>query len=421
MQKVKSATAAGLLGIFLGQYGAHNWYLGKKVLGIIHVALAATGLILAMIAVVIIASMNEFRLAVYGPPAYVVIMFVIAYLILFGNAIWGLVEGIILLAKGDAGLQAQGYTTALGAGAQTTTKATVKTASTKPTTANPPKPLDQKTKKKIIMWACIGGGVFVALSVIAIIFSLVFKINYGESYRKAKDVQEELSELNSNMSSCSRVVSYVNSTWTNEKTYNEYVSKCLDALDYDGSTVAELGNTSGVKRDKDIKAQYDKFKKAYDKAMPNTSDVENTLKTYKAWHTFIIYSSAASNSIQDDEAYRKAAEALKESGNDVLIEYAEGWLKYALAYSQSYRTYMSSDSKSSSAARSAMSEARTKFRSYINQNEPDIVDIVEFEPGDMSDAYTAFNKLYGMISDAYEENYDGKGDCLEIFDAVYCD
>jgi TM2 domain-containing membrane protein YozV len=28
--KVKSATVAGLLGIFLGQFGAHSWYLGKK-------------------------------------------------------------------------------------------------------------------------------------------------------------------------------------------------------------------------------------------------------------------------------------------------------------------------------------------------------------------------------------------------------
>ncbi len=27
---IKSAIAAGLLGIFLGQFGAHDWYLGDK-------------------------------------------------------------------------------------------------------------------------------------------------------------------------------------------------------------------------------------------------------------------------------------------------------------------------------------------------------------------------------------------------------
>lgn len=422
MQKTKSATVAGLLGIFLGQYGAHDWYLGKKVKGIIHVVLAVASLILAAIAVVISANLNEFRVALYGPPAYLVVMFVIAYLVLFGNAVWGLVEGIILLAKGDAGLQAQGYATALGAGAQTTnTRATTKVASSKTTVAKPaPKPLDPKTKKRIIMWTCIGGGIFIALSVIAIIVSLVFKTNYGESYRMAKEVKDELSDLSSNTGACGRVASYVDSTWTNEKTYNDYVSKCLDSLDHDDSKIIELGKTSGVKRDEDIKAQYDKFKKAYDQAFPSQTGVEETLKVYKAWHTFVIKSNAASSAIKDDDAYRKAAETLKESGNKTLSEYADGWLERALAYSKAYRAYMDND-KAGSAERTAMTEARANFRSYINQNEPDIEDIAEFEPGDTSDVYTAFNRLYNMISEAYEENYDGQGDCMELLDSVYCD
>lgn len=421
MQKVKSATVAGLLGIFLGQYGAHDWYLGKKAKGAIHVALVAAGLILVMIAAIITASLNEFRLAIYGPPAYLIIMFVIACLILFGNGIWALVEGIILLAKGDAGLQAQGYTTALGAGAQTGTNKAVTKTPAKTATKPAPKPLDPKTKKKIIMWTCIGGGIFVALSIIAIVFSLVFRINYGESYRKAEEVMDELSDLSGNTSACSRVASYVNSTWTNEKTYNDYISKCLDSLDHDDSTIIELGKTSGVKRDEKIKAQYDKFKKAYDQAFPEQSSVEVTLKIYKAWHTFIVKANAATNSIKDDDAYRKAADALKESDNSTLIEYAEGWLERGLAYSKAYREYMEGDNKGSSAARTAMTEARTSFRSFVNQNEPDIEDIAEFEPGDTSDVYSTFKKLYSMISDAYEENYDGKGDCVELLDSVYCD
>lgn len=422
MQKTKSATTAGLLGIFLGQYGAHDWYLGKKVQGIIHVSLAAVSLILMVIAIAIAANLNEFRLAVYGPPAYLIIMFVVAYLILFGNAVWGLVEGIILLAKGDAGLQAKGYTTALGDGtaktdvSSATAATSAKTLPVKPT----PKPLDPKTKKKIIMWTCIGGGVFVALSIIAIIISLVFKINYGESYRMAIEVKDELSDLGNNTGACSRVASYVDSTWTNEKTYNEYVSKCLDSLSHDDSKIIELGKTSGVKRDEDIKAQYDKFKKAYDQAFPDQSGVEETLKLYKAWHTFVVKSNAATSAIKDDDAYRKAADALKESGNNTLVEYADGWLERALAYSKAYRDYMD-NSKAGSAERTAMTEARTAFRSYVNQNEPDIEDIAEFEPGDISDVYTAFNKLYSLISNAYEENYDGQGDCVELLDSVYCD
>ena len=180
MQTVKSATTAGLLGIFLGQYGAHDWYLGKKVKGAIHVALAAAGVILVMVATIIVANVDEFRLSVYGPPAYAFAMYIVAYLVLFGNGIWGLVEGIILLTKGDAGLQAQGYTTALGTGTQKSTtnkvpaKTTAQAASSKAVAKPAPKPLDPKAKKKIIMWSCIGGGGFFALFVFLIIFSPVF-------------------------------------------------------------------------------------------------------------------------------------------------------------------------------------------------------------------------------------------------------
>ena len=54
--KVKSATVAGLLGIFLGQFGAHSWYLGKKKQGIAHVCLFAVAMIILIIGMVIAVS-----------------------------------------------------------------------------------------------------------------------------------------------------------------------------------------------------------------------------------------------------------------------------------------------------------------------------------------------------------------------------
>ncbi len=54
--KVKSATVAGLLGIFLGQFGAHSWYLGKKKQGIAHVCLFAAAMIILIIGMVMAVS-----------------------------------------------------------------------------------------------------------------------------------------------------------------------------------------------------------------------------------------------------------------------------------------------------------------------------------------------------------------------------
>lgn len=106
----KSATAAGLLGIFLGGVGAHNWYLGQKTKGIIHVCIFGGGFLLMLISSCIM-SAASLRLA-FALSTIFWILDVIAYLALLGNSIWGLVEGIIILSKGDAGLAAQGYTVA---------------------------------------------------------------------------------------------------------------------------------------------------------------------------------------------------------------------------------------------------------------------------------------------------------------------
>lgn len=35
--------------------------------------------------------------------------------------------------------------------------------------------------------------------------------------------------------------------------------------------------------------------------------------------------------------------------------------------------------------------------------------------------YSEFSKLYGVISEAYEKNYDDSGECLELFGEVMCD
>ena len=67
----KSKLAAGLLGIFLGQFGVHNFYLGYTQKAIIQLVLTIVGYVLCCI--------------------FVGIFFVVA------TAIWGFVEGILIL------------------------------------------------------------------------------------------------------------------------------------------------------------------------------------------------------------------------------------------------------------------------------------------------------------------------------------
>ncbi len=107
---IKSAIAAGLLGLFLGQFGAHDWYLGDKKKGLIHVLLFAGSFVVIMLSSIVTA------IALYSGIGFISAVFgflaAIAYLVMMANGIWGLVEGIIILVQGDAGLAAKGYAVA---------------------------------------------------------------------------------------------------------------------------------------------------------------------------------------------------------------------------------------------------------------------------------------------------------------------
>ena len=77
----KSKVAAGLLGIFLGGFGVHNFYLGYTNKAVIQLVCTIIGIVLSCVG--------------------------IGVLVCFGIGIWGLVEGIMILA-GSINVDGQG-------------------------------------------------------------------------------------------------------------------------------------------------------------------------------------------------------------------------------------------------------------------------------------------------------------------------
>lgn len=107
-QNTKSATTAGLLGIFLGAFGAHNWYLGEKSKGIIHVCMMSGGVLVEIVAAAVLPNVLSFTMLIQMAWLFTILT-AIAGLAMSASAIWGLVEGIIILSQGDAGLARKGY------------------------------------------------------------------------------------------------------------------------------------------------------------------------------------------------------------------------------------------------------------------------------------------------------------------------
>lgn len=110
-QNTKSATVAGLLGIFLGAFGAHNWYLGEKGKGIAHVCMMSGGILLEILTMAVLPSVLSFSI-LYQMAWLLAVLTPIALAAMSASGIWGLIEGIIILTQGDAGLARKGYAVA---------------------------------------------------------------------------------------------------------------------------------------------------------------------------------------------------------------------------------------------------------------------------------------------------------------------
>jgi len=112
MYSPKSSSVAGLLGIFLGAFGVHDWYLGnRKKSAKAHVALAVVSIICFAAATIIrtIISSGQTPTIVTLLNNIATIFSTVAWLTMLGDIIWGAIEGVVILAQGDAGLTARGY------------------------------------------------------------------------------------------------------------------------------------------------------------------------------------------------------------------------------------------------------------------------------------------------------------------------
>lgn len=462
--KIKSATVAGLLGIFLGQFGAHSWYLGKKKQGIAHVCLFAAGFILMVIALVMAfsAARTAYTFSYYSGvtttnlTGATLAIFLLAWLVFVGNAIWALVESIILFVQGDAGLAAKGYAVAApyqpavaanaanmaptaansananaapgqNAAAPASTPADATPASpvdTAPVAAPAPQPkapMNPATKKKIIIGCVIGAAVIVVAIVACIVIAILSHVDYGETYRSAKDLKDDISELYTAYD-CERIVSSADSDWISDSNYNKYIESCKSATDGIDDKIAALEQTSGIRKDSKLSAAFDKFKKEYSAVVPDEADLNAKLELYKTWHSYVV--AVDDLSVSDTDAkIQSAANILINSGNDALKTYGEGWLEKTLDYVRAYRAYQNSSysDPNRSTLRDDMYAKQSAQSNWVSENKPDITELAPLDFSDTSKMYNAFRDFYNLLVDTYEEHYDsGSGDCSELRGVVFC-
>lgn len=293
-----------------------------------------------------------------------------------------------------------------------------------PQMAKPPKqPMDPEKKKKLIIGFSAGGAALVLIIAAAIIIPMLLRVDYSSAYNTAKELEPMIYDIYRSYD-CEDVVDRVSSTYTEPKTYNEYIEKCKELYSSSISdSITKLENTDGVKRNNEINAQFAKFKSEYTALQPEDSDtLASKLALWQAIHNFVYASHDLKYSSSSDSEFTTVANYLIDSGNDAMKTYGEGWLEKSLAIAAAYRAYQAAPLGSSSQLYDEYSNKKKEKDDWVAANKPDINTVAPLNFNDTSKMYSEFEKLQELIADTYEKNYNsGSGDCSEFLGDVYCE
>lgn len=245
---------------------------------------------------------------------------------------------------------------------------------------------------------------------------------YGESYRLAKKVQSGLSDVSASMS-CGYVEKYANNTTIDEQGYEEYITECSAGDNSTLDIVRELSESDGVRKNAEIKAQFERFDEVFQGTIPNSGELSQRLEMYRVWHRYELALKKLLVGQSTDDEIRTVANVLIYSESKILRDYGEGWLAVTLPYAQAARDYENaswSDSNKNK-LKQELAMQRTAQSDYVKQNKPDLTVVASLRFGDITGANKEFAILYNMIKEEYEQHYDeDSGDCSVLLDTVVC-
>ena len=267
------------------------------------------------------------------------------------------------------------------------------------------KPMDPKKKKNIIIWSCVGGGVVVAAIVAIVLVIVLTKVDYKESYDVVKKLSEPMSTFYYDYGDCKDVVDDVDDDWASVNSYSSDIKDCKAAIATETiELVKQLGGTSGVARDGEIKPLYDKFYAEFSKAVEGVDgDTASKLDIYDSWHKFVYNADGYSFYSATQDKINEIANYAINSGHDTLKTFGEQWKEKATEVYKARKAYDDATSNYSSLY-SDYTSKKSALDDWFEDNMPKAGELIplKFE-GDKYNIDDAWDDLTGAIAKKYGE------------------
>lgn len=254
-----------------------------------------------------------------------------------------------------------------------------------------------------------------------------FRIEYGETYAKAKELKMAMQEMRSD-DSCEKTKEYLNNKYTTMPVYYEYVEQCKKTGNEVEKLVSGVKKTDGMIKNIKLKQSYDEFVNDFEKAMQGKANLNKSLELYVVWHNW-IRAEAAGDETGDkywtDVNLASAVKILLDSGNERLMKYGQVWMekrREVVAANARYFELAFGTAEDIRALEEDWKKKQADFENWKKENEPEVQDLVSFKAMDKAKLYNKFEEVNNEIRELYQQNYNREiGGCKEIADQVICD
>lgn len=200
--------------------------------------------------------------------------------------------------------------------------------------------MGKKSNQKKMVIAGVAAVAVVAVVVLGcILIPKMFGTDYKESARVAGELETVLDDAYDGYSAvCYDAFSGAADESVSVEDYTKKVDACKEKLAEGRKLASELGKTSGVKNDADIKAKYEAFEEDAKVALPESDELDKTMNLYTSMHEFIVKLDEFEPDMSEDEI-KNTANLLINTGNEALVKFGEGWRDRMIEVVRLYAKY----------------------------------------------------------------------------------
>lgn len=250
-------------------------------------------------------------------------------------------------------------------------------------------------QKKLIIGGAIGAAVVVLAVLAAVFLPKMLGVNYAESYEVADELFDKLDNVyGGSKAVCYKTLSNADDDTIGIDDYQRQIDNCKQGISGARDLAKKLAQTSGVKKDAEVKEKYDAFDEAGQPVLMDETKVDRSLAAYAAVHEFLVRMSGYEADVSEAEI-REMTEPLVSVENEKIKKIGEELRSRMIELGKLYEQFVASGQSDYNLAEAYLEKAEDleDWMGDLDFDEEEMVDLTSERVNKMLDRYEEVVKL----------------------------